>query len=388
MDDLEKKLYMDLNTNMEIPTEFKDIIRKSLNEAKAKKKVEHYKLSKIIVTACASLLITTGIVCAGTVISKNIWKEPEKTVGFYDEQSNSTDIITEKAKEEAISEKEAIKKTEIILEKFGYKNEKIKTAELSNYSNNYELTWRIETKNGIFLEFDARGGNYLNIKFNNILYKDIDKYRSTKKKAEITAREICKKYGYDLTKYDDVKISSNMILEDESYIWYADFKKKYNEFVNPYESIYVGFIPEINELYYFIVYDTKYDDNPINIDKEKAIEIAVKNEEKIDIGYKIKNTSASLNIVKMNGDAYLRSKDYNQYKKQQKQDYPIEEYIEYRTESLVRKAWEVTVEYDIGEEKGRIVDENGITYRLYTYYIDATTGEIIGGTQKLNTYSK
>ena len=74
MDDLEKKLYMDLNTNMEIPTEFKDIIRKSLNEAKAKKKVEHYKLSKIIVTACASLLITTGIVCAGTVISKNIWK--------------------------------------------------------------------------------------------------------------------------------------------------------------------------------------------------------------------------------------------------------------------------------------------------------------------------
>ena len=111
---------------------------------------EHYKLSKIIVTACASLLITTGIVCAGTVISKNIWKEPEKTVGFYDEQSNSTDIITEKAKEEAISEKEAIKKTEIILEKFGYKNEKIKTAELSNYSNNYELTWRIETKNGIF----------------------------------------------------------------------------------------------------------------------------------------------------------------------------------------------------------------------------------------------
>ena len=163
---------------------------------------------------------------------------------------------------------------------------------------------------------------------------------------------------------------------------------KYNEFVNPYESIYVGFIPEINELYYFIVYDTKYDDNPINIDKEKAIEIAVKNEEKIDIGYKIKNTSASLNIVKMNGDAYLRSKDYNQYKKQQKQDYPIEEYIEYRTESLVRKAWEVTVEYDIGEEKGRIVDENGITYRLYTYYIDATTGEIIGGTQKLNTYSK
>ena len=191
-----------------------------------------------------------------------------------------------------------------------------------------------------------------------------------------------------MTKYDDVKISSNMILEDESYIWYADFKKKYNEFVNPYESIYVGFIPEINELYYFIVYDTKYDDNPINIDKEKAIEIAVKNEEKIDIGYKIKNTSASLNIVKMNGDAYLRSKDYNQYKKQQKQDYPIEEYIEYRTESLVRKAWEVTVEYDIGEEKGRIVDENGITYRLYTYYIDATTGEIIGGTQKLNTYSK
>lgn len=381
--ELEKKLYHDLNLDVKIPNKCEEIIREGLN-----KKKQHHSILKTILLSCASLMITIGVVYAGSVIYDKVWKTPEKMVGFYGEENNNTDIIENQMYDGVISKKEAKEKAEIILEKFGYKDEKIKSMELSNYSNNYELTWRIEMENEITLEFDAKGGNYLNIRFNNILHKDIENYRTTKEKAESTARELCKNYGYDLTQYNDIEVSSNLISENDAYIWYTDFKKEYDGFVNPYESIYVGFVPEINELYYFIVYNTKYDNNPVNITKEEAIETAINNEEKIDVGYEITSTSASLDIVKMNGDAYLRSMDYTQYKKQQSQNYPIENYVEYRTEALVRKAWKVTIEYDIGEEKNRILDETGITYRVYTYYIDATTGEIIGGTPNLVTIYK
>ena len=95
--------------------------------------------------------------------------------------------------------------------------------------------------------------------------------------------------------------------------------------------------------------------------------------------YKIQDISLKLDIVLMNGDAYLRTKDYELYCKQQMTEYPDEDYIEYRTENRVRKAWRTTVLYDISDLE-LVNDESSKLYnKYYTYYIDATTGEIIGG---------
>ncbi len=388
MDELDKRLYRELNSKIEIPSEFKTVIQESLNTDKEKKKVLGYPIRKVAIIASISLVLSVGIVYAGTAITNKIWKEPEKTIGFYSEENNITDISENKKYEGIMSEKQARENAKKILEKFGYKNEKIKSIELQNYPDNYDVIWCIETENNIFLSFDAGDGKYLSVTFNNILHKDIKNYRTTKEDAEITAKELCKKYGYDSTKYDDLKISTNLLSESDSYIWYVDFKRTYDGIVNPYESINIGFIPEINELYRFTIYDIEYDNNPVDIDKEKAIETAINNENKIDIGYKIINTSASLDIVRMNGDAYFRSMDYSKYKRQLEQNYPPEDYIEFRTEALVRKVWKVTIEYDIGETKNRIVDKDGVMYRFYAYYIDATTGEIIGGTPILKPYIK
>ena len=41
----------------------------------------------------------------------------------------------------------------------------------------------------------------------------------------------------------------------------------------------------------------------------------------------------------------------------------------YRTEERVRKVWRVIIEYDVSETKSPL--------DAYTYYVDATTGEII-----------
>ena len=152
-DELDKFLYDKLNSEKKLPeqtsNEFKKIAYNTIYGDSKKIKIRHYPVTKVGLIACALILATTGIVYAGTVIVNKIWKEPEKTVGFYSEEKQENTIITEAEKQSTMSEKEAREKTKEILEKFGHKNEKIKTIELENNSSNYELYWNIETDNGV-----------------------------------------------------------------------------------------------------------------------------------------------------------------------------------------------------------------------------------------------
>lgn len=123
MDNLDKKLFHDLAVSSEKMT---DSFRKKMRLAIKEGLDEEYNTKpisiRILVTACATLLLTTGIVYAGVVISKQIWKQPEKTVGFFSSEND----ISEADKKEAISEVEARQKAKKLLKTFGYENEKIK----------------------------------------------------------------------------------------------------------------------------------------------------------------------------------------------------------------------------------------------------------------------
>ena len=118
MDNFDKKLYHDLNLEVNIPKEFTSIIQESLNNDRLKKKVTHYSLSKIVSIACASLIMTIGIAYAGTEIVKNIWAKPQKTVGFAVEGTNN--LITQEDKASCMTEEEATTKANEILKKIGY----------------------------------------------------------------------------------------------------------------------------------------------------------------------------------------------------------------------------------------------------------------------------
>ena len=370
MDEIEEKLYHDLNLETNIPSKCEVIIKEGLN-----KKKKHYSLIKILTTACASLLITAGMVYASTTIIEKIWKQPEKVVGFYSEEN--TNEITEEEKASAMSEQEAIEKAKELLKKFGHEGEKIILAEFEKNDNN--LVWYIKTDNETSIRFDAKSGNKLNVFFYSTLNGNIDGYRTTEEKAEKTARDFCKKNGYDLSEYSCIEISSNMESEEESYIWYVDFYKEYDGFVNRYEQISIAFVPKINELYYFIVYEGEYENNKVEISEEQAKQIVLNEEEKIDTVYEIKNVTTNLDIVKMNGDAYFRVTDYKQYRKQQNVGSSNSEYVEYYTDGIIRKAWVVTIEYDM-PRFGEVNDNSYNPFdRRYAYYVDATTGEIIGG---------
>lgn len=377
MDELDKKLYHDLSLEVEIPNKCKSVIKESLNDNKINRKKKHYSLAKIVVATCASFVLTAGIVYAGTAIVNKIWKQPEKVVGFYSDEN--TNQITDEEKASVMSEKEARKKAKDLLKKFGHEGEKIKLIQLDNNPNNYELEWYIQTDsdetNPNIISFDARGEDCFDVLFQDALNESIHDYRTTKEEAVKTARELCKKYGYDTEKYTKIDIRSNLEPE-EAYIWYVDFYKEYDGIINPYESIKIGFVPEINDIYYLYVNNLKYENNPVEITEEQAKKVVLEAEQKTDTDYKMININTSLVINKMNGDAYKRITDYEQY---YDTDNPSEKEVYYKTEGRVRKTWNVILEYDVPRFGEKEYKKSDFFKRYYTYYVDATTGEIIGG---------
>lgn len=361
--------------------EIEEMHKKIIEKAKTKIAVSNYlkedtaikknsNIPKMVATIIITIGITTGMTYAGTAIYNRIWKQPERTVGFYDENNNP--ISTKEEKETTITKEEAEEKAREILKKFGHDNEKIQVVQLKNDIKNFELMWEIETQQKSYVWIDAKGRNKMMISFNNILDGDIKKYRSNKNEAEKTARELCEKYGYNMDKYNLIEVEYNLNSEEKSYIYSVKFYNEYEGIKNNYEEINISFIPQINKIYYFNVNNINFENNSIVVTEEEAKSISLNAEQKVKTNKNIKSIYTNLDIVQVNGDAYLRINDYNQYKEQSYSNYEKQNYVVYKTENITRKAWVVTVEYD--------VDENADTFdKYYTYYIDSETGEIIGG---------
>lgn len=372
MDKLDQKLYTDLNIQIEIPDKLDAVIRNALN-----KKKTHNSIFKKVASFLIIAFATTGIVFAAGVAyenyEKNIWKAPQKVTGENADNNDNQNI----AKQNTMSEDEARKKGQDILEKFGYGNDKIKTIKLEGNPENYDLTWYIETEQNILVDFNANGEETFSITNNNTLSNDKTNYRTTKGEAEKTAKELAKKYGYDIECYNYVEVNSNLVPDSDSFVWDVAFFKEYDGVKNPYERIEVSFIPQINEIICFTVINKKFENNPIEITEETAKEIALKEEQKNTQKYEIKNIETKLKINSMNGYAYFRTNDYDQLHKQtSSSDYPYEKSVFYRTEARIRKVWLVTIVYNIPNKFNGNYNPND---ERVSYFVDATTGEVIGG---------
>lgn len=372
MDKLDQKLYNDLNLQIDIPDELDITIKNGLNKEKT-----HHSILKKVASFLIITFATTGIVFAAGVAyenyEKNIWKAPQKVTGENAEDNDNQNV----SKENTMSEYEARKKGQEILEKFGYGNDKIKTIKLEGNPENYDLSWCIETEQNILIDFDANGEETFSISNNRVLDKDITKYRTTEKEAEKTARKLIRKLGYDTEQYSYVEVSSNLNSDSDSYFWCVSFYKEYDGIKNPYEHIGISFIPQINEILGFTFINKKFENNPIEITEEEAKEIALKEEQKTTIKYKIKNIETKLSIKAMNGCAYLRTNDYDQLHEQtSSSDYEYKDWVFYRTESRVRRVWLITIVYDIPNRFAKDFNSND---ERFSYFIDVTTGEVIGG---------
>ena len=327
-------------------------------------------IPKLVATFVITTTVTGGLVYAtGNAIYEKIWKQPETYEFSYE--------VTEKDKENAISEEEARKKAEEYLRKIGLEDEISGLGLMKSWRGN-DVIWDIGFTKGT-MQMDSKG-NFQSLNIPSYNYKIPYNYGITREEARKTAKELLLKYNpnNNSDEYELVSLKRNMENDEASYIWYADFYKKYGDLYNQYEKISIGWVPTINGLYSLGIENSKYENNEQKISKEDAIKIATEKDKQIETRYNITSTEAEIGIDKMNADVVYREKNIEDYEKgtinfepDENGTYKIKEDAEfYKVDNRVRKVWEVTIYYDYYKYDYP---------ERYVYYVDATTGEIIGG---------
>lgn len=353
-----------------LKTKEKIAVSEFIKEDMEVKKV--HKLPKIVATIIATIGIMSGLVFATANIYEKIWKEPKE---YRLDQG-----VTEEEKQKCITKEEAQKIGETYLEKIGFGEQPITRIELEKDTCLNDNIWVLDTKS-VWIKIDAITGKIKYVYIPSTEYKRPENYGITREEARIKAKELLEKYRPNEMsgEYELVSLKRNSEYDKNAYIWYADFYKKYDNLVNENEHINIGWVPTVDGLYSLDIQNDKYENNEEKITKEEAIKIATEKDSLITKNRKIKSTNAQIRIKKMNEQVYLRENFTEEYEKgtlnyektsengwQMKKDA-----IFYETEGRVRKVWVVVIEYE-KQEKGNSP--------LFTYYIDTTTGEIIGGT--------
>ena len=329
---------------------------------------------KTVTTATIGILLSTGVVFAGTVVYENIekiWKEPT-TYEFTGE-------LNEEDRKNAISEEEARQKASDYLKKIGLENE-ITSLTLEKNAWENKVGWYICFENGS-MEMNSNG-DFESLNIPSYTYTIPKNYGITREQARVVAKEMLSKYNPNNNdnEYELISLKRNMETDEDSYIWYATFYKKYGDLYNKYEKIDIGWIPTINGLYSLSIDNYKFENKEQKISKEEAINIAKEKDTQIETRHNIDSVEAEIGIDKMNTEVIYREKDIEEYDKGTinfipgDNGIPIlkDDAVFYEVENRVRKVWEVTIYYDYEKYK-----ENG--KERYVYYVDSTTGEIIGG---------
>ena len=359
---------MEENTNLKEKVKLKIAISKYKEENKnANKSSKFLDISKKLGIAACFIFALTGVGFATQNVIEKIWKEPESfTVN---------EVITEEEKENVISEEQARELAEEFMKEFGL-DKQITALTLRKDITEDEIFWNASFNDGMMIINGQGKFTYINIP--TWKYTIPYDYGITREEARFTAREVLEKYNPndDSDEYVLISLKRNASPDEEAYIWYAEFVKKYDDLLNKYESINIGWVPTINGLYNLGFKTSNYENNKQVISKEDAIKVAVEKDKQIETEKTIKSTKAEIRIEQMNADVYYRENNKEEYEsgrlnleKVGENSYRLkEDAVFYKTENRVRKVWEVVVEYDV--EK---------SLSSFTYYVDATTGEIIGG---------
>ena len=330
-------------------------------------------LSKMVATFVLALGVTSGLVYATSTVIDKIWKEPEKYV--IDQE------ITEEEKNKCITEEKAEEIGNTYLKQIGFNNEIITSLNLTKTFIENDNIWRMHSKK-VSITIDGISGEIKDVQIPTWEYKIPYNYGITRIEARKVATELLEKYKpqNETGEYQLVKLTRNMETDEASYIWYADFYKKYDNLLNPHESVHIGWIPTINGLYSLSFENCNYENNEENITKEQAIEIATQKDKQIEKEKAIKETKAEIKIEQMNENVYLREnfkEDFEKkgilmnYEKSEDNKYKLkDDAVGYKTEERVRKVWVVVIKYDVAEST---------RVKEFSYFIDCTTGEIIGG---------
>lgn len=318
---------------------------------------------KTVVTVISGIILSTGVVFAGTMAYEKIWKEP-KRINVEDNE------ITQEILKKNISEENAKINAKNKLIELGIENEEIKRTDHYRIYGTEEINYRFYTNNWV-ITINGKSGEFCDLSLETY-DKSVENYTMTEEEAIKVGKEYYTKLGLKEGEYEFGEIFP---LWDNGGNYNVKFYKKYGNLYNVGESISISFYAKDHKLHHYRIEKNKCDNNPIKIAKEEAIKIAINEDRKIESKPIIK-TSVELKIKGMNGNAYARRNNTEEYYKPLiTTDFIENKNVSYKTENKIRKVWVVVFEY---EDKDLDIIES-VAKGQYSYYVDATTGEIIGG---------
>lgn len=342
-----------------------NILSKIENNDKSNK----YKFFRMIATFMLVVGVGSGIVFAGIKTYENIFKQPEKIENFTEELK-----VNEEDLNKIISEDEA--KENVIEEAKRYKlnvdNDNISSVEIIKSPNYDEITYCFTTKENTNIHINGITGKLTYFYIDEgYTAKELEKFTSNRDEMILVAENKMREYGYG----DEYKVShvssNNGDDETKSYLWYICFSKEYDGIFNKNQSISMTIIPKINLVTNISVDDEPFENNPIIITKEEAEKIAIEKDNLINTeGYKrLDEIKTELSIERMNADVYLKENGLsNGNETKTLEDGSIYSYNTYKMNGEVRKVYVVEFSY-----------EDRPFGQTRKYYIDTTTGEVIGG---------
>ena len=376
-DKIDNLFFQYFENNQEVP----NIITNGIETAMYNKKHKYEMIElikKIIITIVSFLTVTSGIAFASYTVYEKIWKEPKK-YATSDNYLNSlpSKEISEDEKRNLITENDAKNIALNFLNKLGYENQTINSIELKrDYSQPMDSYYMAKTESdyekGLMVLIDSKNGYIEYFNDLDLKYKDLNQDIITEEQAKQIAIDTYEKLELNKNDYElySIKKDEYVFENNTKTLWGATFLKKENNVYNKYENFSVAFIVVDNKIMYDTINISKSTEkvnNPIIIKEESAIEIA-KNKELEFTNTEITNIKSELSIEKMNTLVYQL-------------EYEIYDTMDLQIEENIRNVWKVSIEhknkkdFNIYSNPNQFMKEN----LNKEFYIDATTGEIIGG---------
>lgn len=383
-DEIDKYIEKAVTQKIEVPESFEKAMREALYSERFYKRLRKRKMIRAISTACATVILTSGVAAGGFIAYEKIWKEPKQYT--YEEFKNTiaNSEVPDEEKESLISEEDAKKNALEIVNNLGYVGEEIESVELDK--NNEEMIGKIY----YVIKTNNPNGQQLNIRINAETgkiealedSKNFDNVGNIQEISEAEAKsissEICKNIEYEEKDLEMISCEEDFQNRGENIkLWNTTFFKMYDNVINCYEKLIIRFWVENNEVKIGSISTQdsgKYDNNPRVISEDEAVEIA-KNKEKELTSNDINNIEVDRGIRKANKVIYeLENGILNTNLSDTKETI-------YQQEIIIRNVWLVSITHTssskANEELQRMRDKSKI------YYIDSTTGEILGGELKL-----
>ena len=383
MDQLDKYIQDIVSQKITEPDDLEEIMLNAIHTAKGKKRIRRYKITRAIITSVTTIIIITGVGVAGFIAYDKIWKNPEKYT--YEEiQETIAEGNNVGEVENLITEETAKQNATTIMNNLGYNNETIKSITLQKDINNndkpfYVIRTGSNENEGFVITLNGNTGelnSFTNNEFNNINVKENE---ISNDQAKEYSEQIIENIGFTEKEYQFTECSKQQITSNNQIksVWVAKYYKLYDGIYNPYEVLTSNFAISDNKIEINSIVETSdgtYDNNPTVITQEEATQIAI-NKEKELTSREIESTSSEIGIRKMNSYIYMLENNLENGFEDKKYEGNL-----MIDKNKVRKVWIISIIHKNKEVK---INNNIDVLRLLDkkYYIDASTGEILGGEQ-------